>query len=113
MALQQNSTEEAMNRVLEAERTAHAAVRECEAQAGALLEAAQQQVRRIHARTDGRIGQLHTRCSLVLGHQVELLLQQEIISTNSDTLDSEMQEVLAAAVARLAEALTGDSGNGG
>jgi regulator of protease activity HflC (stomatin/prohibitin superfamily) len=111
MAEQPNSTEEAMNRVLEAERAAHAAVAECEAQAAALLEAAQQQARRIHTRADNRLSQIHAHCALALGQQVEQLLQQDTGTTATPNLGDEMHELLAAAVTRLAESLTGGVGN--
>lgn len=106
---QQNSTEEAMNRVLEAERAAQAAIMECTARAASLIEAAQQQARRIHSRTDSRISQVHAHCALALGRQVELLLQQEAESTSATVPDAAMHEVLAAAVERLALVLTDDT----
>ncbi|MEW6648409.1 MAG: hypothetical protein AB1450_14500 [Pseudomonadota bacterium] len=108
MSEQQNSTEEAMNRVLEAERAAHAAVAECAARATALVDAAQQQARRIHSRTDSRISQVHAHCALALGRQVEQLLQQEADNTAASELDAAMHDVLAAAVERLAQSLTDD-----
>jgi hypothetical protein len=105
MAQPQNSVEEAMNRVLETERAAHDAVAECERQAADLLDAAQRQAHRVHTRTDARISQVHARCSLALGRQVDALLAQE--STGEEgPLSDEMREILAAAVARLAESLT-------
>lgn len=112
MAERQNSiTETAMNRVLEAERTAHAAMKECEAQAAALLETTQQQVRRIHSRTDTRLGKLHARCALALDRQVEELLLQDIGSGDDENRgDAARGEVLQEAIDRLAEVLT--SGNG-
>lgn len=97
-----------MNRVLAAERAAVEAVAECEAQAAALLEATQQQVRRIHGRTDARLGQLHTRCTLALDRQVETLLHQGDDDGN-DSADDAGGEVLQAAITRLAESLTGGS----
>lgn len=106
MAQQQNSVEEAMNRVLETERAAHEAVAECERQAAALLDAAQRQAHRIHTRTDARIGQVHARCGLALGRQVDALLAQEPPGGEINALSDEMREILAAAVTRLAESLT-------
>lgn len=113
MAERQNSiTETAMNRVLEAERTAHAAVTECEVQAAALLETTQQQVRRIHSRTDTRLGKLHARCALALDRQVEELLLQDIDSGGDEKNRGDVArgEVLQEAIDHLAEVLT--SGNG-
>jgi hypothetical protein len=111
MAQQPNSTEEAMNRVLEAERAAHAAVTECESHAAALLEAAQQQARRIHSRADNRLSQIHAHCALALGQQVEQLLQQDSNGAGAPSLGAETHELLAAAVTRLAESLTGGEGS--
>jgi hypothetical protein len=102
---QQYSVEESMNRVLEAERTAHTAVAECEAHAATLLDAAQQQVRRIHIRTDARLGRLHAHCGLEVARQMELLLRQENTAAAATPSDA-MREVLAAAVERLAQTLT-------
>ncbi|WP_127477975.1 hypothetical protein [Sulfurivermis fontis] len=109
MKEQQNSTEEAMNRVLEAERAALAAIAECTTRAANLIEAAQQQARRIHRRTDSRISQVHAHCALALGRQVELLLQQEAENASATVPDAVIQEVLAAAVERLAQSLTDDA----
>lgn len=97
-----------MNRVLAAERAAVEAVAECEAQAAALLEATQQQVRRIHGRTDARLGLLHTHCTLTLEGQVAALLQQEAgTGEGNGGAGDAGGEVLQAAIARLAESLTG------
>lgn len=106
MAQPKNDTEVAMNRVLEAERAAHAAVAECEARAAALIDAAQQQARRIHTRTDARLSQVHAHCALALGQQVEALLRQDPAGTASAALDDEMRVLLTAAIARLADSLT-------
>lgn len=111
MAQPKNDTEVAMNRVLEAERAAHAAVTECEARAAALIDAAQQQARRIHSRTDTRLSQVHARCALALGQQVETLLQQGSGGAANAALDDEMRELLTAAIDRLAESLTHTSGS--
>lgn len=109
MSEQQNSTEEAMNRVLAAERAAHEAVAECAAQAAALLDAAQQQARRIHSRTNGRISQIHARCAVALGRQVEHLMQQDAEHAADAELNAAMHDVLAAAVERLVQSLTDDA----
>jgi len=110
MAQQQNDTEQAMNRVLEAEREAHAAITECAARAAALIDAAQQQARRVHARTDTRISQVHAHCALALGQQVETLLRQEPHSGAGATPDAAMRELLTAAVTCLAASLTDGTG---
>jgi vacuolar-type H+-ATPase subunit H len=109
MAQRPNSTEDAMNRVLETERTAHASVADCETRAASLVEVAQQQARRIHSRTDTRISQVHAHCAGALGRQVETLLQEGAASEEHSTLRDEMRELLQAAVERLAEALTDGS----
>lgn len=111
MAQRQNSTEDAMNRVLEAERTAHESVADCETRAASLIEVAQQQERRIHSRTDNRISQIHAHCAVALGRQVETLLQEGAAGEEHGTLSAEMRELLGAAVERLAEALTDSSTN--
>ena len=110
MAQQQNDTEQAMSRVLEAERDAHAAVAECEARAAALIDAAQQQARRIHARTDARVSQVHAHCALALGQQVETLLRQEPHDSAGAAPDAAMRELLTAAITCLAASLTDGTG---
>ncbi len=101
------TTEEAMNRVLGAEHDAKAAITECEALAAATVEQARQRARRIAERTDRRISRLHAACELAAARSIDLLLRQERGSDAQRNAPPHEQEVLAAAVERLAALLTG------
>ncbi len=101
------TTEEAMNRVLGAERDAKAAITQCEAQAAATVEQVRQQARRIAERTDRRISRLHTNCELSAARRIDLLLRQERSADAERIAPPHEQEVLAAAVERLTALLTG------
>jgi cell division septum initiation protein DivIVA len=65
--------EQAMNRVLQAERDAERVVAECEAEAGSILQAAQLQVSRIASRTDSRISLMQTRCLQRVAEEIKQL----------------------------------------
>jgi vacuolar-type H+-ATPase subunit H len=100
--------EAAMNAVLEAEAEAKAAIADCEAQAAALVEEARRQARRIAERADERISRVHAECAEKTGRAVESTLREEPAGQAEpfgQPLEHE-QEVLAAAVARLAALLT-------
>ena len=102
-----SDAEHAMNRVLGAEHDAKTAVAECSAQAAAAVEQARQQARRIGERADHRISRLHTACELAAGQRIELLLQQERSADARRIAPPREEEVLDAAVERLAAMLTG------
>jgi len=104
-----DDTEEAINRVLGAERDARAAIERCVQQAAATVDAARQRARHLAAHTDVRIGKVHARCSLALGRQIEALLRQEQAGDVAPPAAHD-DEVLVAAVEHLAAALTGDDG---
>lgn len=106
-----DNPEQAMNQVLQAEREAQAAIARCQQEATHTVEQARQQARRIAERTDARLSHLHTHCALTLARQTEQLQQRGEAETEAVTPLQE-DAVLAAAVARLAEALT-SAGNGG
>lgn len=99
--------EEAINRVLEAERRAGERVAGCEAQAAAELGAARERARRIAERTDTRITRLRTRCEQIVAVRVaQLKASAEAVRCQPLTEDERAAQ-LAAAVARLATRLSG------
>lgn len=72
-SLSANSAEQAMNRVLEAERNAEKAITDCEHEAHDILQAAQQRAQRIADRTNKRITLLHQRCSQRIDQDINAL----------------------------------------
>lgn len=99
--------DQAMNHVLEAERAARDQAVRCEAEAATLVEQARQQARRIAARTDARLTHIHTSCGLATARQIEALLRQETSESEIGVGTPQEQELLQAAVDRLAARLTG------
>lgn len=64
------TVEQAMNRVLEAEREAQQAVEACRHDALQIRQAAQLQAGRIARRTDERLAHCHTRCNALLAREI-------------------------------------------
>lgn len=69
------TTEQAMNRVLEAESNAQQHIAHATQEADALLEQARQRARRIQERTDNRIARIHQRCNRWLVDEVNRIQQ--------------------------------------
>ena len=106
--------EQAMNRVLQAERDAERAVAECEAEAGNILQAAQLQASRIASRTDARISRMQTRC---LQRVAEEIKQQERAERQTRARQEESYRIdetgLAECIEEIAICLTGGVSRGG
>jgi vacuolar-type H+-ATPase subunit H len=99
----------AMNRVLEAERAAQAAIADCERRMQASLEQARQRRRNILERAHDRIMALHARAAGSLERQAA-----QIFATSREASDPALvrgadDSRLHAALERLAERLTGDT----
>lgn len=105
------TTDEAMNAVLRAERDAREAVAKCREQADRLLAEGREKARRIAERTESRINRLHTRCAADAHRRVEAMLKAERQPRNSLPPASE-DEVLQAAVDLLADELIGKGERG-
>lgn len=105
----EDNTEEAINRVLEAERRARDNVARCEAEAAARMSAARTRTRRVAERTDARMSLLRTRVEQQTAGQVAARragvaeIRRQPLSPETDA--QRLQE----AVARLAARLTDDS----
>ena len=69
------STEQAMNRVLEAECQAQQAVADYEKESEAQLQQARQQAHRIKQRTDVRIARIHQRSSRLITDEINRIQQ--------------------------------------
>lgn len=97
----------AIDRVLEAERTAQAAVVRCESETAAALEQARQQRRECLERAQVRIATLRARVSESLGLRIEQLAEQRRQSAATIVTELSDPRRQAAALERLAVQLTG------
>lgn len=93
----------AMNRVLEAERSARAAVADCESQMQALMEQARQQRRNILERAQKRVLALHARSAQSVARRAERILGPGETASVGQPVD---RARLRAAIERLLERLT-------
>ncbi len=106
--------EQAMNRVLQAERDAERAVAECEAQAGRILQAAQLQASRIASRTDSRISRMQTRCLQRVTEEIKQLERAERLTQERQEESYRIDETgLAECIEEIAICLTGGASRGG
>lgn len=101
-------TEQDISRVLEAEQRARQAIARCEQQAAALIATARDRARRIQARTDARTSALRTRMERRCAeHAANWREQARVLHARENDPDPRA-DGLAAAIARLAAALTGE-----
>ena len=106
--------EQAMNRVLQAERDAERAVAECEAEAGSILQAAQLQVSRIASRTDSRISLMQTRCLQRVAEEIKQLERTEKQTLEKQQDSYRIDETgLAECIEEIAICMTGGVSRGG
>lgn len=110
-----DAAEQAMNRVLAAERDAAQAIADCEAQARDLVQAARQQANRIDARADQRITLMQMRCAKQIAQALQELAQtRQAHSSQSaaqldDTGVSACMEAVAEALTSAADSNPGDA----
>ena len=98
-----DSVEQAMNRVLQAEREAEQAIADCEQEARQILQAAQQTAKHIADRTDQRITLIQMRLAQKIKAHVDALeradrrtqLEPSQYDLGADELASVVQEVAA------------------
>lgn len=106
--------EQAMNRLLQAERDAERAVAECEAEAGSILQAAQLQASRIASRTDSRISLMQTRCLQRVAEEIKQLERTEKQTLEKQQDSYRIDETgLAECIEEIAICLTGGVSRGG
>jgi hypothetical protein len=104
----EDDSEQAINRVLEAERAAGEMRSRCQNEAMASLEAARSRARHIHERADARIARVRAACEAHAAARVAELERaaQELLALPAD--EDERHARLEPAVDRLAAALTGE-----
>jgi hypothetical protein len=106
--------EQAMQRVLRAEREAGQAVADCEAQAAGLLEQAQQRADRIAARTDERITRMQMLAARRIDAQIRRLDQAERRAREEQARSYRIDETgLAECIEETAVCLSGGLPTGG
>jgi len=109
------TVEQAMNRVLEAEREAQQAVAACEHDALQHRQDAQQQAKQIARRTDARLALCHTRSKGRLDRDIREL-ERAAASTDAaagDRLDAAALASVVEAVARVLAGVTPDENRSG
>ncbi len=102
------NVEEAMNRVLQAEREAEQAIADCEYEARQILQAAHQRVKRIADRTDERIALIQQRLAQRVRAQVRALERAERAERHASSPYALDEAALAAVVQEVAAELTGN-----
>jgi F0F1-type ATP synthase membrane subunit b/b' len=104
----EEAVEDAMRRVLEAERRARDAVAGCEQEAARTLDEARARARRIAERADARVQALHVRCADSLARELARL-RATAKSLCSPELDPSRLARLDGAVQALAAQLGGEA----
>jgi hypothetical protein len=100
------TVDQAMTRVLQAERDAAQAVEACRRDAVEIRQAAQQRAARIASRTNERLAVCHMRCNSKVSR--EILEQERLVAGRCDAPGLRLDEAsVAAAVESLARTLTG------
>jgi cell division septum initiation protein DivIVA len=106
--------EQAMNRLLQAERDARRVVAECEAEATSILQAAQLQASRIASRTDSRISLMQTRCFQRVTEEIRHLERAATQARETQAESYRIDETgLAECIEEIAICLTGGVSRGG
>jgi cell division septum initiation protein DivIVA len=106
--------EQAMNRLLQAERDARRVVAECEAEAAGILQKAQLQASRIASRTDSRISLMQTRCFQRVAEEIRHLEHAETHARERQAESYRIDETgLAECIEEMAICLTGGVSRGG
>lgn len=100
----------AMNRVLQAERDAEQAVRDCEEESGRMRLAAQARANRISARTDERITRMQVRAYQQVTEEIKRLEHAQRIAMQEQEQSYRIDETgLAECIEEVAARLTGGS----
>jgi vacuolar-type H+-ATPase subunit H len=98
------TTEQAMNRVLQAEHDARGAVDQCKQQADAMIQQARLTAQKIAEKADHRITRIHQRCSREVTDQVTQLKrdqEQQAKDSHSYEVDVETVDVVVEQIAEL------------
>ena len=105
------TVEQAMNRVLRAERDARQAVRDCEGEARKMMQEAQQRAQRIASLADERISLMHMRCEQWLSREIRALETRARDDTQVDANLHLDQATIKVIVDDMAARLTGGEGS--
>lgn len=103
-----DTVEQAMNRVLEAEREAEQAIADCEKEARQILQAAQQRVKRIADRTDERITLIQLRLAQKIKAHIDALERADRSAQREPSVYDLDEAGLAAVVQEVAAELAGN-----
>ncbi len=97
------TVDEAINRVLKAEKEARQAVENCRFEARRIVNRARIGASRILERADDRMGLMHRRCEQSVGHRLSELRAEARRIPTQPVLEPDVRERLEAMVRRLAE----------
>ncbi len=97
------TVDEAINRVLKAEKEARQAVENCRFDARRIVNRARIGASRILERADDRIGLMHRRCEQSVGHRLSELRAEARRIPTQPVLEPDVRERLEVMVRRLAE----------
>lgn len=109
MAEKPNDPQQAMNRVLQAERDAEAAVADCENQAREVIHDARQRAQRIANRADERISMMKTRSSQQVAGEIKRREREQKTALQQQAPELD-ESGLAECITDIAAVLTGGSG---
>jgi vacuolar-type H+-ATPase subunit H len=102
------TSEEAMNRVLQAEKDAAKALSECEQNAEVIISAAQNRAQRIAERTNERIALLRMQCTECVAREIRAMRRvEDAVRTPRSSYELEDASI-AAAVAAVAAYISGE-----
>jgi vacuolar-type H+-ATPase subunit H len=107
-AVPSDNVEQAMNRVLQAEREAEKAIADCEYEARQILQDAQQRVKRIADRADERMTLIQLRLAQKVKAHSDALQRADQSAQHEASLYDLDEAVLAAVVQEVAAELTGN-----
>jgi hypothetical protein len=104
-----DAVEQAMNTVLQAERTAEQAIADCKAEAQRTVLAAQEQAQQIAARTDKRLALCHRRCNTRVSREIKARQRAEEADHEEQPWHKTEETGLATVVETVARDLIGGS----
>jgi len=105
-AVPSDKVEQAMNRVLQAEREAEQAIADCEYEARHILQAAQQRAKRIADRTDERIALIQQRLAQKIKAHIDILERADRSAQHEPSVYDLGEAELATVVQEVAAELT-------
>jgi len=104
-----DAVEQAMNTVLQAERSAEDAIADCKQEALRTVQAAQERAQQIATRTDERLALCHMRCTARVSRELKARQRAETADGQGQPTHQPDDKVLAALVAAVARDLIGST----